>query len=504
MKKIIVLSLVLISHVLYARSGEDFLKAVKEGNMVKAESFLDKGVDVQSWQTFGDTALHIAALRGDVKMGELLIKRGASVKAINFGSSTPLHLASNKGHAAFINLLISKGADVNTADKWGRRPLHIAAVSGHSTVVKILVSGGADVNARDLKDRTPLYSIARLLKITPAHVDCALILINAKASVDAAISPEKENENYYNRYDWEEKKTPLLWACLNGHNELAALLISRGADLNHKDIKGDTALHFAAYKGNLAIVKLLLEAKAEVNAADGKGDTPLIMAVKTSFPGMGNYWGRKTFIGLLKSRENYFRALDIDKIRPEIVKILLLNKCDINAAGKAGMTALHWAAYNGFTDIVKILVENRCGIDVKDKDKMTPFYIAVREGHKDIAMLLINSGASVDVRVPNSWADQAEGDDEPRVVTPLHWSIRNGMNDVTGILVAKGAPLNLRDRNGTTPLNIAAGRCNIEIVKLLLSKGADPALGDDFNNFPGDASTCDGVKKLLQWKKQGK
>lgn len=506
MKRITVLFIILLSPVLYAQSDDDFLKAVKDGNITLAESYLKKGADIQSWKSFGDSALHIAAFRGDVKMGEFLIKRGAFIKAINFGSSTPLHIASYRGHPDFVRMLISKGADINAADKWGRRPVHLAAGNGSSDVVKILAGSGADVDARDLKDRTPLYTIARKEKISAGHIECAMILINAKASVNASIGPEKENEDYYNRYDWEEKKTALHWACINGHTGLVSVLINNRADLSLKDIKGETALHYAAYKGNPAIVKLLLAAKADVNAVDRKGDTPLILAVKTSFPGMGNYWGRNTFITLLKSREYYFRALDIDKTRPDIVRLLLLNKGNVNAAGGSGMTALHWAAYNGFIDIAKILIENKSAIDVKDRDKMTPLYLAVREGHRDLSMLLINSGAAADVRVPASWGEKTEGEveEEHRFVTPLHWSIRNGMDDIAVILIQKGAPVNFRDRYGSTPLKLAAGRCRVEIARLLLSKGADPALGDDFDGFPGDASTCDAVKKLLKNKPSGK
>lgn len=497
MKRAVFIFFIMSASAVYAQLDEEFLKAVKEGNIPQAENLLDRGAGIQSSNEYGDSALHIAALKGDVRMCVFLIKRGAFIKVLNSGRSTPLHLASYRGHAEFVKLLISKGADVNAADKWGRRPVHLAACSGRSEVVNILAGCGADVNARDSKDRTPLYAIARKEKITPGHVECARVLIKAGAFVNALIGPEKENEDYYNKYDWEEKKTALHWACLNGHTGLVPVLISGRADLNSADIKGDTPLHFAAYKGSLAIVKLLLAAGADVNARDKKSDTPLILAVKTSFPGIGNYWGRKTFIGLLKGRVNYFRALDIDKTRPDIVRLILLKKGDVNAAGRSGMTALHWAAYNGFTDIAEILAENRAVINVRDRDKMTPFYLAVREGHRDLALFFISRGADSDIRVPNSRVEDTESGDEPRFATPLHWSIRNGLDDIAVMLIQKGVPVNLRDRNGSTPLNLAAERCSVEIVKLLLSKGADQSLGDDFGGYPGDAPKYDAVKKIL-------
>ena len=43
-------------------------------------------------------------------------------------------------------------------------------------------------------------------------------------------------------------ETPLHAAALNGHKEIAELLIEKGADLNAKNVVGMTPLHYATTK----------------------------------------------------------------------------------------------------------------------------------------------------------------------------------------------------------------------------------------------------------------
>lgn len=96
--------------------------------------------------------------------------------------------------------------------------------------------------------------------------------------------------------------------------------------------------------------------------------------------------------------ESFFTT-DPDKSRIEIVKMLVSNGADVNASGGSGMTPLHWAAYNGFTEISNILIEKKASIEKKDKDNMTPLYLSAREGHKAMIKLLLDKGAKADVRV---------------------------------------------------------------------------------------------------------
>jgi len=76
--------------------------------------------------------------------------------------------------------------------------------------------------------------------------------------------------------------TPLQLACFFGHEEVAELLIARGADVRAVS-KNPTAIqpiHAATAGNNLIIVRLLLDAEADPNAAQQNGFRPLHAAAQ--------------------------------------------------------------------------------------------------------------------------------------------------------------------------------------------------------------------------------
>ncbi|XP_008933508.1 PREDICTED: ankyrin repeat domain-containing protein 12-like, partial [Merops nubicus] len=79
----------------------------------------------------GETPLHMAAIRGDVKQVKELISLGANVNVKDFAGWTPLHEACNVGYYDVAKVLIAAGADVNTQGLDDDTPLHDSASSGH-------------------------------------------------------------------------------------------------------------------------------------------------------------------------------------------------------------------------------------------------------------------------------------------------------------------------------------------------------------------------------------
>ena len=75
--------------------------------------------------------------------------------------------------------------------------------------------------------------------------------------------------------------TPLHYAVGEGRNEIAKLLIAKGADVNANTNDGVTPLHFATTK---EIAELLIAEGANVNAKDERGKTPLDLAIQVKNP----------------------------------------------------------------------------------------------------------------------------------------------------------------------------------------------------------------------------
>ncbi|MFM8533094.1 MAG: ankyrin repeat domain-containing protein [Acidimicrobiia bacterium] len=122
--------------------------AASRGDRDAVKALLKTAAAVNAAQGDGMTALHWAAMNGDVDLAQMLIVAGANVKATTrLGSYTPLYLASQQGHGAIIQALIKAGGDVKAGTPNGTTPLMVAAASGELDAVKVLVDAGSDVNA---------------------------------------------------------------------------------------------------------------------------------------------------------------------------------------------------------------------------------------------------------------------------------------------------------------------------------------------------------------------
>ena len=109
-------------------------------------------------------------------------------------------------------------------------------------------------------DGQPESSPALIATVRRNDLDGASVELAAGADIDAQ--------------DPLSGVTPLSWAALHGHSEVARLLIEHDADLDVRNRDGARPLHAAAFLGHAAVVKLLIESGADIEARDDKGATP--------------------------------------------------------------------------------------------------------------------------------------------------------------------------------------------------------------------------------------
>jgi hypothetical protein len=65
----------------------------------------------------------------------------------------------------------------------------------------------------------------------------------------------KTNKYLVYDYDWIHL-TGLHWACKRNHERVAELLITKGADVNAKDLLGRSCLYFALLNQNIKLIKV--------------------------------------------------------------------------------------------------------------------------------------------------------------------------------------------------------------------------------------------------------
>ena len=104
------------------------------------------GIDLDARAPNGDTALMIAAYKGQEDNVRALLARGAQV---NQPGWTALHYAAANGHRDLVFLLLEHNAFIDALSPNGTTPLMMAARDGHIDTVNFLLEEGADRNLRN-------------------------------------------------------------------------------------------------------------------------------------------------------------------------------------------------------------------------------------------------------------------------------------------------------------------------------------------------------------------
>lgn len=190
----------------FADSYDELLRAVKSGDIPAAEALFAKGLDVNTTDPDGNTLLMLA-VRGDhFDVAKRLLQRQAKLAGRNRYGETALMLAAAKGDMELVDWMVKNGAGVNQS---GWSPLIYAAWQGKTEVVKYLLKKGADIDAV-----SPNGVSALMLATRGGHFDTVKLLLWEVAD------PNIKSDS---------GATALAWALKAGNTEIADLLKQAGA-----------------------------------------------------------------------------------------------------------------------------------------------------------------------------------------------------------------------------------------------------------------------------------
>jgi uncharacterized protein len=157
-------TLVLLPSLSTAGAYDDFFRAVKLDDGPTIKALLRRGLDPNLIEAArGDTGLILAMREDSHDVFKVLINaRGIDLEAKSYNGDTALMLAAYKGNKQAVEALLEKDAEPN---KPGWTALHYAAAIGNNEIVQILLDHSAYIDAESPNKTTPLMMAARAGRI---------------------------------------------------------------------------------------------------------------------------------------------------------------------------------------------------------------------------------------------------------------------------------------------------------------------------------------------------
>lgn len=273
--------------------------AVEGGDINVVTYILSKGVNHNAKDEHGNTAFHIAAWYGRIK----LVKYFADVLLFNISEPgsflrAPLMFAVRSGCLPTVKYLLTKGADPKTKDVYDNTVVHLAAQDGKLNILRYFIEQlHANASGVNSMGRTAFMNAAKA-----GHVETVKYLLQR-----GSIYKTKDNDGnsaihlasqdgklLVVKYFLEQLgadvnaqgaigRIPLMNAAEGGSLETFNYLLTNGGYYEARDKEGSTALHLAARGGRLNIVKHLIEGNPKlVDVLGAVNRTVLIYACEGS------------------------------------------------------------------------------------------------------------------------------------------------------------------------------------------------------------------------------
>ena len=485
---------------------------IQRGDRQAALDSIRAGADVNEPQPDGTRPIHWAVYTIDYELLDALIARNATADVTNEFGATPLAEAVKVADRRMVKTLLDAGAAVESPNHDGETALMLAIKTGSLPIVQMLIDAGASVNTVETQHKqTPL--------MYAAAADS-----NAGAMVTLLLSKGADVRPRSLAYDWpshisEEPRvqyrpfgglTALLYAARDGCYDCVEALVANGADVNVPTMpEGVTPLMIALDNDNNDIAKLLLDRGANPRVWDWYGRTALYIAVDRKGGGSS---GGGLRVPVDPSRSARASVMDV-------IEALLAADVDPNAelrmkrptrggyTGRfsdplmdTGATPLLRATLANDMPVIRALLAKGASPNIHAMG-VTPFLAAAgvggggqrgggpgaRGGGDAFALLdlFLQHGADVNTRVTGTQTYSMRIARTPSTnegMTALHVAAQSGRADLVRYLLGKGANPAIVDVNGRKPIdlvgrgggrgNAQAGAASVAEVRALLEEAA--------------------------------
>lgn len=276
---------------------------------------------------------------------------------------------------------------------------------------------------------------------------------------------------------WDCGVTVIQAAANTGDVRLVEELISLGAELNDPPgpIGGRTCLQLAAKRGDANMIHALLKFGAQVNApaAVDKGNTALQAAFEAGHSAVFEILlaagaGAAAIISTLPAA---IRRNDIEMVER------LLNKIDLSQDINLELSLIT-AAEVGAVEVVRLLLDSGAKVNrALGVPAWTALHAAVKFGHTAIICALLDAKADINCAcMSHEFRGKDEDEDEEEeLIRPLAMAVHNDSLEIIQLLLSRGANVNASTDREIIALDAALSDEEIdrEIVSILVAAGAD-------------------------------
>jgi len=454
--------------------------------------------DINDPQHDGTRPIQWAIQRVDYELLGALIAKKATLNVRNDFGFTPIAQAAELGDPRIVRMLLDAGAEVEGANPDGQTALMLAIKTGESAVVDLLLKAGAKVNITEkFHKQTPLMWAVT----APRNAGAMTKMLLAKG---ADFKPRAMFTDWPSQITSEPRAqyrpvgglTALLYAARDGCSECVDALISAGADVNFPTPDGVTTLMLALDNDHNDVAKLLLARGANPRVWDWWGRTALYIAIdrkqildgqqrKSGAQGIRNTTSSMEIINALLAADVEINA-QLNMQRPSrsgntgrFVDPLLNIGCTPLMRATVGDREPKPDSKNigGDADVVRLLLSKGANPNINAAG-LTPFLVAAGVGagfvtgatglamdssmggpvNKEVMELLLQNGADVNAQVTGTKTysmriSRAPSANEGR--TALHIAAQEGKTDLVRYLLSKGASKEIKDAGGLKPIDLA-------------------------------------------------
>lgn len=329
----------------------------------------------------------------------------------------------------------------------------------------LLLRYGANANNIDKDEITPLFAATDL-----SFFDGAKLLLRSGADPNLSAGPNSE--------------TPFCLAACENRIDLAQLMLTHGGDAGLIMENGNTAFIQCMNKTvSPRLVELLLKAGADANAKNGEGATALFQAIQA------NRVDLMTILldnGANPNLPGPKHPLWPSTYKPKALQLMLSRGAD----SKKTPGIMELASSLKKLESIEILMQAGVSPNVRKDGIYTPLCSAIRDNSADIVTYLLEHGADPNLNAAEYPAFkcithdrvhflpqlQAAGVDLRSPKGIIETAVAHNNKEALMWLLDQGLSPNDRSPQGNTPLSTAIRDERIEMVEILLAKGADPSI----------------------------